>query len=101
MQSWARDTEVLEPLGFQRGFLRTEVEPATGDTVVLDIAERVNLTEWPRVVHLNMSAERACRIVDASAPRWALEEQPAGCVHQHYVAMRQTYTGALAQMLIH
>jgi hypothetical protein len=34
--SWAFDTEVLAPLGFIRGFYRTEVDPTTGDVVMLD-----------------------------------------------------------------
>lgn len=44
--SWALDTEVLEPLGFTRGFFRTDFSPATGKLVMMDVAHRVNITSW-------------------------------------------------------
>lgn len=35
--SWAHDTAVLAPLGYQRNFYRTEFHPETGALMLLDI----------------------------------------------------------------
>ena len=89
LQSRSRDTEALEPLGFQRGFMRTEIEPNDGATVSLDVTDQINMTDWPRTVHLATAARPYCRVINASAPQTELREGPRGCVHQHYTALKQ------------
>ena len=51
MLSWADATPRLDPLGFIFGFYRTEVG-ATGETMLLDATQRVNLATYDRIVHV-------------------------------------------------
>lgn len=36
LQAWAADSALLEPLGFRRGFVRTEIAPWSGRTMAAD-----------------------------------------------------------------
>lgn len=36
LKAWAEDDALLEPLGLQRGFVRTEIAPWSGGLVVAD-----------------------------------------------------------------
>lgn len=59
VQSWAADTEALEPHGLIRGFYRTEVHGDSGQVRMLD-------TKSTRVDVL--SPEAAARLVQAEVP---------------------------------
>lgn len=93
MQSWARDTAVLEPLGFKRGLVRTEFHPDDGRAALMDVMERINITEWPRKLGVDVPEGRRCQIVDRKQPYWGLKEVPANCQHAHYVSLKQPYMG--------
>ncbi|KAK9918647.1 hypothetical protein WJX75_005638 [Coccomyxa subellipsoidea] len=46
--AWAADNALLEPLGFQRGFVRTEIAPWSARAMAADAQAPVNLTEYSR-----------------------------------------------------
>ena len=55
--AWAADNALLEPLGFQRGFYRVEVDPRNGLLGMCDQIKPFNITEWPETLTLPASPE--------------------------------------------
>ena len=43
LQAWARDEEILAPLGFHRGFVRTESAQWSGEVMAFDQVDHVNV----------------------------------------------------------
>ncbi len=101
MVSWAADTEVLEPLGFQRSFIRTEVNTDTGRTHLTDVVATMNISSWKRKVDVPVPPGRRCRVANATvrasalstSEYWAIRETPSACQHEHFISLWQTYTG--------
>ena len=58
LQAWAEDTEHLVPLGFQRGFFRIEYSHFTGQMMVWDQVNKINLTDYDRILTLHTNVER-------------------------------------------
>jgi hypothetical protein len=92
--SWAFDTEVLEPLGFVRGFYRTEISPKTGDVVFLDITGRVTESQWNRSIQI-ASAPLVC---NTTLGDWNVTQRiigsPTTClIHSTYIELRWIYMG--------
>ena len=52
MEAWAKATPALSAHGFLYGFFRTEVNPETGQLMVQDVRERVNVTGYNRTLHI-------------------------------------------------
>lgn len=48
--SWAEDTSLLSPFGFQRGFYRTELAAWDGLPMMLDAFRRLNISTYNRTV---------------------------------------------------
>ena len=42
LQAWAADSALLEPLGFRRGFVRTEIAPWSGRAMAVDAEVQVH-----------------------------------------------------------
>jgi hypothetical protein len=94
--SWAFDTEVLAPLGFVRGFYRTEVNPTTGDVAMLDCVKPLNLYEWNRSVHIPPSPF----VCNTTYGDWIVAQpnaeprQAATCLaHANYIELPCPYMG--------
>mmetsp|Transcript_6346 Transcript_6346/g.18245 ORF Transcript_6346/g.18245 Transcript_6346/m.18245 type:complete len:432 (-) Transcript_6346:294-1589(-) len=90
--SWGADAEALAPLGFQRGFFRTEVRH-DGREVLLDVGETINMTDWKRTVEVDCRAAPCCQVEDPEVPYWQLREGPPLCQHRHYISMHQPFMG--------
>ena len=68
--SWARDTELLSPLGFQRAMYRVEVAPWDGKYVMLDAFQG------------RLTALKAINFTDIAADQ-----------HSHYLQLNFSYMG--------
>jgi hypothetical protein len=94
MVSWAFDTEVLEPLGFMRGFYRTEVSPKTGDLVLMDIRGHVIESHWKRSIQVTPSP----LVCNTTAGDWTVPQpiatSPTTClIHSTYIELPWCYMG--------
>jgi hypothetical protein len=93
--SWAFDTEVLEPLGFMRGFYRTEVSPMTGELVLLDIRGHVVESQWKRSIQVAPSP----LVCNTTAGEWnstqpTVTSSPRTClIHSTYIELPWCYMG--------
>jgi hypothetical protein len=95
--SWALDSEVLQPLGLMRhGFYRTEVNPDTGELVMLDhIGDPpVNLTTYSRVVHLAASP-MVCNSTEGTwrHGRHRVTRNHTCFVHASYIELPKPFMG--------
>jgi hypothetical protein len=97
--SWAFDTEVLAPLGFVRGFYRTEVNPTTGDVAMLDCLEPLSMSECQnRSIHIPLlSSPFVCNTTYGDwivAQPNATTRQAATCLaHANYIELPCPYMG--------
>jgi hypothetical protein len=93
--SWAFDTEVLEPLGFMRGFYRTEVNPKTGDVVLLDVTGRVVESHWKRSIQVASSP----LVCNTTAGDWNVTQPTVTSpgrtclIHSTYIELPSYYMG--------
>jgi hypothetical protein len=92
--SWAFDTEVLEPLGFLRGFYRTEVSPMTGDVVLFDIRGHVVESHWKRSIRI----APAPLVCNTTSGDWNVTQpaaaSPKTClIHAAYIELPWIYMG--------
>jgi hypothetical protein len=85
--SWAFDTEVLEPLGFMRGFYRTEVSPKTGDLVLMDIRGHVVESHWKRSIQVAPSP----LVCNKTTGDWNSTHQPTVTSNQKTCLIHSTY----------
>jgi hypothetical protein len=94
--SWALDSEVLQPLGFMRGFYRTEVNADTGELVMLDHIglPPVDLTRYRRVVHLEASP-MVCNSTDGTwrHSRHRVTGNHTCFVHASYIELPMPFMG--------
>jgi hypothetical protein len=88
--SWAYDTEVLEPLGFMRGFYRTEVSPMTGELVLMDIRGHVVESHWRRSIQVAPSP----LVCNTTAGDWNSTRPTVTClIHSTYIELPWCYMG--------
>jgi hypothetical protein len=92
--SWAFDTEVLEPLGFMRGFYRTEVHPTTGDVVLLDVTGHVVESDWKRSIRV-ASSPLVCNTTagDWNATQPTVTSARTCLIHSTYIELPWYYMG--------
>lgn len=100
LRSWAVDTAVLHPMGFQRGFFATEFHPDSG--ILMEVGNLpVLMAAHKQKLRLNFTAQhRAVRGVSAlcydnnklktaSKPRW----RERSCPHECFIQLPNPYTG--------
>ncbi|KAK9838814.1 hypothetical protein WJX74_003824 [Apatococcus lobatus] len=68
--SWATDQAVLEPLGFQRQFYRTEIAPWDGKQWLFDALQHVHLATYERKLDVGVQTR----------------------AHQHYIQLPEPYS---------
>lgn len=99
--SWAVDTAVLDPMGFQRGFFATEFHPDTGRLMEVGnlpvlLASRkqqlrLNITSQPRLVRtISALCFENNNLKSPNVKRW--HESPR-CPHECFVQLPNPYTG--------
>ncbi|CAL5222120.1 g4436 [Coccomyxa viridis] len=86
--SWALDQQILEPLGFSRGFYRTEISPVDGATMMLDTTEPINLTTYNRTVTVESHGSDLC--LPVTSDRASISTI---CPNKHFVQLKRTFMG--------
>ena len=70
VMSWATDQAVLEPLGFQRQFYRTEIAPWNGKEWLFDALQHVHLPSYEKKLDVGVQTR----------------------AHQHYIQLPEPYS---------
>ncbi|CAL8471658.1 g11200 [Coccomyxa elongata] len=73
LQEWAADSALLEPLGFLRGFVRTEIAPWSGRAMAADAEAPVNLTgydKWVRVTDARNASRFFLQLPTPASGAW-------------------------------
>ncbi len=100
LKSWSEDISVLEPLGFQRGIFRTEINAVSGQPVLMDLFTPINVSSYHKTVHIPVNGGACAHSrftenwhVAGTSNSTKSTSSEEGCHHTDYVQMVEPYQG--------